>query len=302
MKKTMKIVTTLLISSSLLGAGAASAFAFTDIEDSGQLAIVKALQSKGIIQGITADKFAPKKTITAAQAIQMVIKATGLEAYPNYSGKSFSSVPDRAWYADAVKIAAMHGLPVSNETKWNEPVTREDFANLLYSAISETGNYPVVLMHINVADEDQMKKESIGAVQFLLLTDITDLDKDGKFHPKENLTRIEAAKMTHAAMKFIAEHKHNTPGQDDTAEEGISTKVVKVTDEVNKVVITKDGLPNPGYSIAVDSIDFVTDSEAVVYYKVIGPDPGKMYPQVISKSSVDVFVPSKFTVKVRAAK
>lgn len=299
MTKTTKMISALLISSSLLGAGAVSASAFSDVHDNDQLTIVKSLQSKGIIQGVTSDKFAPQRTITSAQAVQMVVKATGLKENPNFSGKSFSTVPDGAWYADAVNIAAQHGLPVSAETKWNEPMTREDFANLLATAVQKTGNYPLILMYINVADESQMKEESRGAVQFLLLTKIAELDKAGKFHPKQELTRMEAAQMSYAAMQFIENHKQNNVGETEQAGDDISIQVEKVNAEVNKVIITKNNLPHPGYGIAVTSIDFVNDVEAVVSYKIIQPDPDKLYPQVISKSSVETYVPSKYEVKVK---
>lgn len=299
MTKTTKIISALLITSSLLGAGAASASAFSDIEDSGNQAIVKSLQDKGIIQGITTEKFAPQKTITSAQAVQMVVKATGLKELPNFSGKSFSNVPDGAWYTDAVNIAAQHGLPVSADTKWNEPMAREDFANLLATAVQKTGNYPVIMMYINIADESQMKEENRGAVQFLLLTQIAKLDKGDKFHPQQKVTRMEAAKLTHAAMQFIKDHKQDNVGKVEQDGDDISTQIVKVNDKVNKVVITKDNLPNPGYGIAVTSIDFISDKQAIVYYKVVQPDPNKMYPQVISKSSAEVYVSSQYDIKVK---
>ncbi|WP_422657208.1 S-layer homology domain-containing protein [Paenibacillus sp. EC2-1] len=299
MTTTTKLLSALLISSSLLGAGAASASAFSDVQDSDQLAIVKSLQSKGIIQGITSDKFAPQRTITSAQAIQMVVKATALKEHPNFSGKSFSTVPDGAWYADAVNIAAQHGLPVSTETKWNEPMTREDFAHLLATAVQKTGNYPVILMYMNIADESQIKEESRGAVQFLLLTKIAELSKAGQFNPKQEMTRIEAAEMTHAAMQFIENHKLRNVDDSEKVQDGVSFQVEKVNAEVNKVIITKDNLPHPGYGLAVTSIDFVSSKEAVINYMIIQPDPDKMYPQVISKSSVETYVPSNYEVKVK---
>lgn len=301
MKKTLKMMAALLISSSLMVTGAASASAFSDVKDSKQREIVKELQTKGIISGISADKFAPGKTITAAQAVKMVVKAVGLKALPNLTGKSFPSVPKGAWFAAAVNIAAMHGLPVNNEMKWNQPITKEEFANLLYAAIQATGDYPVIMMYIHVADEKEMKKESTAAVQFLLLTKIAELDKDSKFHPKKQLNRMEAAKMTHAAMKFIAEHAKKPPVDDkEQPGDGVTTDIIKVNDEVNKVVITKDNLPHPGYGIAVTNIEFKANNEAVVYYKVTQPDPDKMYPQVISKASTEVYVSAKYKVTVKA--
>ncbi|WP_054958388.1 protease complex subunit PrcB family protein [Paenibacillus dakarensis] len=299
---TKKVLSVLLISSSLFGAGAASAFAFSDVQDNNQRAMVESLQKKGIIQGVSADKFAPQKVITSAQAIQMIVKATGLQMNPNFSGKSFSTVPDGAWYADAVNIAVQHGLPVTAETKWNEPILREDFAKLLAAAVQQTGDYPLIMMYINVADEKNMKEESRGAVQFLLLTKITELEEGDKFLPKHQLTRMEAAQMIYAAMQFIQNHKQDDVKGNDQAGEDISIQIVKVNNEVNKVILTKDDLPHPGYGIAVTSIDFTNQNEAIVYYSITQPDPDMMYPQVISKASTEAYVPSKYKIKVKADK
>ncbi|WP_127592443.1 protease complex subunit PrcB family protein [Paenibacillus lautus] len=294
MKKTTKLLTAMLVTSSLLGAGAASAF--NDIQEEKPLQMVKELQSKGIVQGISADKFAPAKTITTAQAVQMIVNVADLKVQPNFTGRSFDSVPKDAWFADAVNIAAQNGLSVSADMKWNEPITRVGFATLLSEAIQKTGNYPVVMMYLHVADEDLMKEESRGAVQFLLLTKIAELDANAKFHPTKSLTRIEAAELAYNSIRFIEEHQKNMipeePGQSDPS---VSTSVVKVDDAQNKVTVTKEDLPNPGYGIKITSVDYVSDTEAVIYYKVLQPDPDKMYPQVISKSSDDVLVPSKYT-------
>lgn len=301
MKKTTKLLTAMLVTSSLLGAGAASAF--TDIQEEKPLQMVKELQSKGIIQGISADKFAPSKTITTAQAVQMIVNAAGLEVQPNFTGRSFDSVPKDAWFAEAVNIAAQNGLSVSADMKWNEPITREGFATLLSEAIQKTGNYPVIMMYLHVADEDLMKEESRGAVQFLLLTKIAKLDANDKFHPTKSLSRIEAAELVYNSIRFIEEHQKNMiPEEPDQSEPDVTTSVVKVDESQNKVTVTKEDLPNPGYGIKITSVDYVSDTEAVIYFKVVQPDPDKMYPQVISKSSDDVLVPSKYTkITVKAA-
>ncbi|GAA0837183.1 hypothetical protein GCM10008915_26860 [Bifidobacterium pullorum subsp. gallinarum] len=301
MKKTTKLLTAMLVTSSLLGAGAASAF--TDIQEQKPLQMVKELQAKGIIQGISADKFAPSRTITTAQAVQMIVNVADLKVQPNYSGRSFDSVPKDAWYANAVNIAVQNGLSVSSDMKWNEPITREVFSTLLSEAIQQTGNYPVVAMYLHVADEDLMKEESRGAVQFLLLTKIAKLDSNDKFHPTNHLTRIEAAELAYHSIQFIDEHQQITlPEKPEQPESGISTSVVKVDESQNKVTVTKDDLPNPGYGIKISSVDYVSDSEAVIYYKVLEPDPDNIYPQVISKSSDDVLVPAKYSkITVKSA-
>ncbi|MUG66663.1 S-layer protein [Paenibacillus campinasensis] len=293
MNKTTKLITSILVTSSLLGAGAASAF--TDVQGEQPLQMVKELQAKGIIQGVSADKFAPSKTITTAQAVQMIVNAAQLESIAG-AGDAHVNVPENAWYADAVQIAAEHGLSVSENMKWNEAITREAFAQLLYEAVEVTGPYPVIKMYINVADADLMKQDSLGAVQFLLLTKIAELDEQGNFRPTDTLTRLEAAELAYRAVQFLEMHQENAipdkPEQDDPA---VTTEVVKVDANENKVIVTKEDLPNPGYAIKITSVDYVGEDEAVVYYTVVEPDPDKMYPQVITAGSDEVLVPAKYT-------
>ncbi|MGG1879228.1 S-layer homology domain-containing protein [Paenibacillus cisolokensis] len=293
MNKTTKLITSIIVTSSLLGAGAASAF--TDVQGEQPLQMVKELQAKGIIQGVSADKFAPSKTITTAQAVQMIVNAAQLESIAG-AGDARVNVPENAWYADAVQIAAEHGLSVSENMKWNEAITREAFAQLLYEAVEVTGPYPVIKMYINVADADLMKQDSLGAVQFLLLTKIAELDEQGNFRPTDTLTRLEAAELAYRAVQFLEMHQENAipdkPEQDDPA---VTTEVVKVDANENKVIVTKEDLPNPGYAIKITSVDYVGEDEAVVYYTVVEPDPDKMYPQVITAGSDEVLVPAKYT-------
>ncbi|WP_431785963.1 S-layer homology domain-containing protein [Paenibacillus lactis] len=300
MKKTTKWLSAILVASSLLGAGAASAF--TDIQGEKQLQMVKELQAKGVIQGVSADRFAPGKPLTYAQAVQLIVNAVDLKVMPNFTGRSFESVPKDAWFADAVNIAAQNGLSVTADMEWNKPITREDFATLLVEAIGKTGNYPVVMMYVNVADEDQIKQESKSAVQFLLLTKIAKLDANDKFHPDQKLKRIEAAELVYNAVQFIEEHQKNAlPAEPGESDPSVTTRIEKADEKQNKVTVTKDDLPHPGYSIKITSVDYASSTEAVIYYRIVQPDPDKFYPQVISSSSDDVLIPAKYskiTVKI----
>lgn len=301
MKKTTKWLTAVLVASSLLGAS--GAYAFTDIQEESSISMVKELQAKGIIQGISADRFAPAQTITTAQAIQMIVNLADLKVQPNFTGRSFDSVPKDAWYADAVNIAAQNGLSVSADLKWNEPITREGFAVLLSEAIQKTGNYPLIMMYLHVADENQMKEESRGAVQFLLLTKIAKLDAHDKFYPAKSLSRMEAAELAYQSVRFMEQHqKNNIPKEPGKMDPNVRISISRVDEAQNKVTVTKDELPHPGYGIKITSVDYVSDSEAIIYYKVVQPDPDMNYPQVISSASDDVIVPTQYTkLNVQAA-
>ncbi|MFB5265189.1 protease complex subunit PrcB family protein [Paenibacillus enshidis] len=293
-------------------AAASSAFAFSDLSGTQQQQ-VDALKSKGIVNGVTKDKFVPSRTLTVAEGVQLAVKAMGLEAKAGAVEATYANIPANAWYAQAFRIAAQNGLPVSGDVNPASSMTREQFADMLYEAISATGQYPVIKMYIEVADEKDFDATSLEAIQFLLLTKITSLDEQRNFYPDREITRIEAAEMVYNAVKYVEEMKAiepaeplpipeqpeqpnqpEQPDQSDNAQDQVTMSTEPVSSTKNKVTLTRHEAPNPGYGIAVDRVDYVSDSEAVIYYKLTSPKPGEMNIQVITDTQTSVELDSKY--------
>jgi len=293
MKKFKRIAAALIASGCL--AAASSAYAFSDIKDPEQEKIAASLQSQGIIHGVSADRFAPAQPLTAAQGIQLLVKAMKLQGKVDGPPPP-ANVPSKAWYAQAARIAADNGISVGKISDWNMKLTKEQFAGMLYQAVTATGDYATIEMYVQVKDEEDMSPEYRGGLQFLLLTHIAELDAQNRFHPKQHITRMEAAEMIYNAVKFVQSHKNLEPGP---SENDVSIRVEKVNDKVNKIVLTKEGLPNPGYGIAVDRIEFLPGQKAVAYYHVTTPAPGKMYPQVISTATASFYLDSNIEISVK---
>ncbi|MDY8045757.1 S-layer homology domain-containing protein [Paenibacillus polymyxa] len=305
MKKNKSVAVALLVVCSL--AVATSASAFRDIKGAGQEKIVNSLQDKGIIQGITKDKFAPDQTLTYAQGVHLVVRAMDLQVMPDFTTGSFANIPASAWYAQSYRIAAQHQIPLSPDIHPSTRMTREQFANILYKAVSATGEYPTVRMYINVADGKKLDQESNAAVQFLLLTKIAKLDEQSNFNPDHKVTRMEAAEMVYNASEFVQSHKtvEATPENqaepvDPVQQNNISMSIEKANDQQNKVTITRLQAPNPGYGIEVDHIDYVDDTNAVIYYKLTSPKPGEMNIQVITDTHTSTLVDSKYKLTLKA--
>ncbi|MFB5673692.1 protease complex subunit PrcB family protein [Paenibacillus terreus] len=306
-KHKKKVISFIAVACSL--AAASSAFAFGDLSGT-QLQQVEALKAKGIVNGVSADKFAPSRTLTVAEGVQLAVKSMGLEAKPDVTDASYANIPADAWYAQAFRIAAENGLTVSGDVKPASPMTREQFADMLYEAISATGQYPVIKMYIEVADEKDFDADSLEAIQFLLLTKITSLDEQRNFYPDREITRIEAAEMVYNAVKYVEEMKAiqpaeplptpeqpeqpDQPDQSDNVQDQVTISIEPVSSAKNKVTLTRHEAPNPGYGIAVDRVDYVSDSEAVIYYKLTSPKPGEMNIQVISNTETSVELDSKY--------
>lgn len=142
----------------------------------------------------------------------------------------------------------------------------------------------------------------MNSLQILLNTRIITLD-NGKFRPDDIITRSEAAVMVHDAAEFAA----RVINQNDTVIEPSEPEPVpannyvsdvvleKVAEGVNKATITVDNLPNPGYGLAVERIEFTSATKAVIYFKITLPDPEMMYPQVITKGTVSTYLPEGYT-------
>ncbi|TNJ67072.1 S-layer homology domain-containing protein [Paenibacillus hemerocallicola] len=275
-----------------------SVYAFTDTTGDPNEAQIAALQKAGIVNGVTEQIFAPKGTVTMAQAVAMLVKAFDLNIdhirfikEPKASD-TFTNVPDDAWYAKSFLYASLNGVPIPKDADPMQKLTKEQYADLLFHALIAKGDYAFVKMYVVLKDEQEVTKAYMNSIQNLLLGKMTELD-NGYFYPKKEITRSEAARMLHAAIQFSKQHEPlpKPPAQ----QADIKLNVTKVNDEVNKVTLVWADRPNPGYGISVSAIEFGEDGNAVITYVLHEPDPNKFYPQVISEAKVDTFIASSYT-------
>lgn len=305
MKKMTNIV---LLASLLVFSIGSSAFAFSDLKGSPDEAAIQSLQEKGIVEGMDGDRFAPNTSMTAAQGVQLIVKALDLDLgkirfirAPKASD-SFSKAKDDVWYSESFIIAAMNGLPIGRDIDPQQTLTREQFAEWLHAAVEKTGPYPVVNMFVNIADQAEVTPGSMNAIQVLLLTKIAKLDDASKFNPKKPVTRAEAAVMAYNAMEFVARHSKEESATAPSEEEGVKVIVEKQSGELNKVTLSRGLQPNPGYAITIDRVDYVSDTEAVAYYTLRKPDPDKMYPAVMTEAKASVTVKAGYKVTAKPSK
>ncbi|NOU84718.1 protease complex subunit PrcB family protein [Paenibacillus sp. LMG 31460] len=291
MKKIAALTLTTALVSSLTFS---SAFAFTDVED-GQAAAISALQERGIVSGIDKDHFVPKGKISYAQTVQMIVKGMNLNMdtlrfiKQPLASDIYTSIPNDAWYADAFIIAHYNGMNIPKDVNPNATITREQFGEMLVRALEKKGNFPLVKMFIPIKDEAQITPEYQGALQRLLLYKIADLDKEGMFNPKAELTRGEAAGWIFNAMRVLETHIQKPAPVED-----VSVTVEKVTEDVNKVTLSRGQKPNSGYSIAIQNVRFDQNGQAVISYTLQDPKPDTMYADVITEAKAVTYVSSAY--------
>lgn len=297
MKKIAALSLSILLGSSLTFG---SAYAFTDLEE-GQATAVLALKDRGIVSGFDNEHFVPKGKISYAQSVQMIVKGLDLNMdnlrfiKQPLASDSYSNIPNDAWYADAFIIAHYSNLDIPKDVNPNTTITREQFGNLLVKALETKGQFPLVKMYIEIKDEDQLTLDYQGTIQRLLLYKITALDGNGKFNPKSELTRGEAASWLYNAIRVLEAHV-----QKPQVEE-VTVSVEKVNDDVNKVTLSRGIKPNAGYGISIDSIQFQSGGKAIVKYSLQEPQPDMMYAQVMTEAKAVTYVSSNYEVKAEVS-
>lgn len=295
----LKPVLLLLAVLSLCFSLAGSAFAFSDIGKDKEKEAIESLHKRGIVSGIGKGKFSPQASLSAGNAVALIVKGMELNIDDiNFIKKPkasdyFTKVKDNAWYAESFIIAHHHNLGIPRDINPNAAVTREQFAHWLYSAIEAKGEYAWIELYISIKDEDQINKDWMTSIQRLLIGKIAALDEDGNFRPKKSITRSEAAGMLHRAIEFVKNVKPIEPVSPElTVLTDVKLSTEKVNDDIQKVTVSAKA-PHPGYGLEISGIEFNGD-QAVISYRLILPDPSAMYAQVIADVNASTYVSSSY--------
>lgn len=186
---------------------------FTDLAEVGAKDKILALQEKGYVKGINDGEFAPAKPITAAESVQLIVRALEL----NIDNVRFLKEPqatdyfppadNAAWYADALIIASVNGLDLPAEMDPNQEWARQEFTYHLVQALEKHAGLPMInLVPVEISDQDQMEISYSGAIQRALAYDIVQLDTAGNFGPRIKISRAEAAEQIYNALAYLKAH------------------------------------------------------------------------------------------------
>lgn len=248
------------------------------------------------------NKHLKKDSIDIAKAVTLIVKGLDLNIdnirfikEPKASDY-YTKIRDNAAYAEIFIIAQFNGLELSKDINPSAKVTREQFAKWLYGALSHKGDYAWIEIYHEVADAKQVTKGYMDSIQKLLIAKIITLDNKQKFHPKNNVSSMEAATMIAKTVKFIKNTKP-APIPETPVLTDVKLTSVKESDAVTRVTIAALA-PNPGYGIEITDIQFVK-GEAIISYKAVLPDPDKMFAQVITEVKAVTYISSSYKPVLR---
>ncbi|NQX60677.1 S-layer homology domain-containing protein [Paenibacillus qinlingensis] len=186
---------------------------FSDITNHANKAAIASLASRGIINGLTDNEFAPDQTMTRAEFATIVTKSLGL---PIQERATFNDVTASDWYADYVGTAYYYGIVSgTSETTFtpNNTITRQEAAVMITNAAKLSGMDTALSpaetrdMLAQFGDYTQTSEWSRNALAFsyrehLLSQDMLNIE------PSTSVTRAEIAEMLYrllTAAKLIKE-------------------------------------------------------------------------------------------------
>ncbi|MDB5053154.1 MAG: S-layer protein [Bacilli bacterium] len=300
-KKTILIMILVLTMTLMLGN---AVFAFQDLQNDPAQSKIEALQQQGIVNGMDADHFDPKGAVTYAQGVQLIVKGLKLNIdniqfikAPKASDY-FSHVSDDAWYAKSFIIAAHNGLTIGKDVNPNAVMTKEVFAQLLFQGLTHKGEFAIIDLWINIADEQNVTKDYMSSIQKLLILKIAALDKDNQFHPKSEISRSEATEMIYNTIEFLK--THDVTPVPTSVPNDITMNTAKISPDVNKVTLAWGEKPNNCYGISIVKIEFSQD-EAIIYYNLKTPQPDMMCGQIITHPQAETYISSSYTIRLEPA-
>ena len=182
---------------------------FTDVPEDAWYADAAAyVYEHGLMAGTNATTFAPDATTSRSMIATILWRMAGSPVV-NYA-MDYTDVAQGQWYSEAIRWAASEGIVGGYGNGLfgtNDPITREQFAAMLYRFAQEQG-YDVsigentnILSYTDVAD---LSEYAISAMQWAVGAGIINGTGDGStLSPQGQATRAQAAVML---MRFCEEY------------------------------------------------------------------------------------------------
>ncbi len=153
---------------------------------------VEYLYKEGIINGRDEKTFAPGELVTRAEFAKIIVEAFKLPEVENAA--SFGDCAADAWYTPYILRAAGNNVVTGYDGLFdpNKPITREDAAVIvarLFENDSEAS--------LSFTDADEVSDYAKEAVAMLSKAGLVNGVGDGKFAPKVNITRAQAAQLVY---------------------------------------------------------------------------------------------------------
>lgn len=182
------------------GGRGTSGNAFIDIDNVFSKDAIIELSNRGIVAGVTANRFEPMRTITRAEFTALIVRMTGLKPSRPYTGK-FKDVSPEDWFFPELRTAWEYQfISGISSTKFGpkDDITREQAAVIIYRLFrtNQAGHA------LEYRDRSEIAEYARPAIQYLTQKGVINGFEDNTFRPQKVLTRAEAAALIHRFMNL----------------------------------------------------------------------------------------------------
>lgn len=171
---------------------------FSDIVGHWAKKDIMEMVTKGVVEGMDADNFAPNKNITRAQFAALIARALDLKE--GAGSNPFTDVKSGVWYEDTVKKAYAAGIISGmSKTKFapDKSITREEMTTMLMRAKAYASGVKVDSLATgstsSFKDDNKISPWAKKSVGFALKSGLMKGRTQTTFAPKASATRAESA-------------------------------------------------------------------------------------------------------------
>ncbi|MBR5152943.1 MAG: S-layer homology domain-containing protein [Clostridia bacterium] len=166
---------------------------------------VEKLVGKGVVAGYGNRTFAPYQYVTREEFIKMIVMALNIP-YQD-ADCSFVDVFENDWFYPYVGAAQKFGITNGIKDRFfgvKTEIIRQDAFVMLTRAVNKAGySIKKERNYMEFRDNAQIDDYAMEAVTQLYSAGIVNGDDKRELHPKENLTRAEAAKIINGIMQEV---------------------------------------------------------------------------------------------------
>ncbi len=147
---------------------------------------------QNLMSGAAQNRFEPNQTASRAMTAAVLRRQAGNP--PPQSASDFTDIPDDAWYLSDAAWAAETGLFAGygdGRFGGEDPVTRQQFVAVLWRKAGQ----PVAQAGGSFADQSDIASYAAEAAVWAREQGVVQGRQDGRFDPKSNISRGEAAAM-----------------------------------------------------------------------------------------------------------
>lgn len=172
-----------------------NAYTFSDIDTHWAKEYIISLAEKNIISGFEDNTFRPDNNITRAEFVKMIVSIFKLDEKED--AVEFEDVSRDSWYYSAILKASGNGVIYGSDGRFNPEasITRQDAAVIICRLKNVAGS----VNDISFTDENEISDYALEAVKNLAASGII-IGNNGRFNPKNNITRAEAATMLYRIL------------------------------------------------------------------------------------------------------